>query len=212
RQQNDNLSFGKQSRIIDHRRVGGVSGLVSLISVRYTVARADAVAALDRASEQLGSQRAGAESSERPLPGGEIENFSSFLTQLRARWPPWLPVSACDGLAQNYGTAVRAILGLAEREPALRRCLPDSLISHAEIVYALREEMAVRMTDIIFRRTDLGTAGHPGRAALEELAKLLQRELGWSKVRTMQECAAVEAHLGRYHAVDNRASFKPRAA
>ncbi len=207
-----NLSFGKQSRLIDHRRESGLEGLLSLISVRYTVARADAVAALDRASEQLGKRQTGAESADRPLPGGEIEDFARFLGQLRARWPQWLPQSAREGLAQNYGSRALTILQLAEADPALRRCLPGSAISHAEIAYSLREEMVVHMNDIIFRRTDLGTAGHPGLAALEDLEMLMQRELGWSPTRTAQERAAVEAHLGRYHALDSRASFKPRAA
>ncbi len=76
----------------------------------------------------------------------------------------------------------------------------------------MREEMAPRMADIVFRRTDLGTAGHPGAAALEDLEQLMQREQGWSGARTAQERAAVEAHLGRYHAMDARASFRPRAA
>ncbi|HVW68171.1 MAG TPA: glycerol-3-phosphate dehydrogenase/oxidase [Steroidobacteraceae bacterium] len=211
-QEGGRLSFGKQSRLVDHRRENGLEGLLSLISVRYTVARADAVAALDRASEQLGKRQTGAESADRPLPGGEIEDFAGFLEQLRAKWPEWLPQSAREGLAQNYGTHALGILQLAEREPALRRCLPGSTISHAEIAHSLREEMAVHMSDIVFRRTDLGTAGHPDPVALEDLEKLMQHELGWSPARTAQERAAVEAHLGRYHATGSRASSKPRAA
>lgn len=211
-QQGANLSFGKQSRLIDHRRTNGLEGLLSLISVRYTVARADAVSALDMAAQQLGKRQTGADSVERPLPGGEIEDFAGFLTRLRGAWPQWLPAAACPGLAQNHGTRAPAILQLAEREPALRRCLPGSTLSHAEIAHCLREEMAARMSDIVFRRTDLGTAGHPGAAALEDLEKLMQRELGWSAARTTQERAAVEAHFTRYHAIDSTASFKPRAA
>jgi glycerol-3-phosphate dehydrogenase len=57
------------------------------------------------------------------------------------------------------------------------------------------------MTDIVFRRTELGTAGHPGTAALIELQLLLKRELGWSDQRAAAELAAVETQFERYLAI-----------
>jgi glycerol-3-phosphate dehydrogenase len=200
RQKEGGLSFGKQSRLVDHRVANGVEGLVSLISVRYTVARKDAVAALDVATQQLGRRGSGVESEQQPLPGGDIPNFVDFLASLAKQWPRWLPATSREALAQNYGTRLAEILSLAERETLLQRCLPGSHVSHAEVVHAMREEMAERMTDIVFRRTELGTAAHPGAAALDELQGLMQREQGWSAARVAEERAAVESHLRRYHA------------
>ena len=47
------------------------------------------------------------------------------------------------------------------------------------IVAAVREEMAQTLSDVIFRRTDLGTGGHPGQTELSECAQLVAEELGW---------------------------------
>jgi glycerol-3-phosphate dehydrogenase len=198
RQSRDALSFGKQSRLIDHARTNGLTGLLSLISVRYTVARKDAAAVLDAAAKQLGNRGSGTESTRLPLPGGDIEDFAAFAAQLRARWPHWLPPSACEGLAQNYGSSAWAVLKFAERQSALKRCLPHSNVSHAEVVYAVREEMAQRMADVVFRRTDLGTDRHPSTAALNEVQELLRSECSWSEQRAVEERAAVERHLQRY--------------
>jgi glycerol-3-phosphate dehydrogenase len=206
------LSFGKQSRLIDHRRDSGIAGLISLISVRYTVARMDAAAALELAGEQLERRAGGAASSLQALPGGDIESFSAFLADFSRARPHWLPASACEALARNYGSRATAILALGEREPTLQRCLPDSEVTHAEVVHAVREEMAQRMVDVVFRRTDLGTAGHPGERALDDLQVLLQRELAWSVQRTAEERAAVMSHLNRYHGSNAPSSAKPRAA
>ncbi len=54
------------------------------------------------------------------------------------------------------------------------------------------------MTDVVFRRTEVGTGGHPGAAALDELQAFLSGELSWSPQRETEERAAVEAEFRRY--------------
>jgi glycerol-3-phosphate dehydrogenase len=54
------------------------------------------------------------------------------------------------------------------------------------------------MGDIVFRRTELGTDGHPGTAALDELQALLGAELRWSEQRSAAERAVVEREFARY--------------
>jgi glycerol-3-phosphate dehydrogenase len=61
----------------------------------------------------------------------------------------------------------------------------------AEVRYAIREEMAQRLSDVIFRRTELGTAGIPGDEVLRVCAAVMQGELGWSSARVAQECQLV---------------------
>ena len=45
----------------------------------------------------------------------------------------------------------------------------------------------MRLEDVAFGRTDLGTAGHPGAEALEEAALLMAGELGWDDSRRRKE-------------------------
>jgi glycerol-3-phosphate dehydrogenase len=61
----------------------------------------------------------------------------------------------------------------------------------AEVRYAVREEMAQRLSDVVFRRTELGTAGIPGDEVLSECAAVMQGEFGWSSARVAQECQLV---------------------
>ena len=196
--QNGGLSFGKQSRLIDHRQNGGPSGLISVISVRYTVARRDAVDALDLAGTQLGGRRSASESTSRPLPGGDIDDFDKAVRDFAARRPAWLPIGALEALVRNYGTRAARVLCLAEDEPRLARCFAGTDVSHAEALYAVRAEMATRMTDVVLRRTGMGTNGHPGARALDEMQDLLRRELNWSDERVGEERALLERHFERY--------------
>jgi glycerol-3-phosphate dehydrogenase len=196
--QNGGLSFGKESRLIDHRKNGGPSGLVTVVSVRYTVARRDAVEALDLADAQLGGARAAASSTTEPLPGGDIADFNQALRDLDARRPLWLPQDAIEPMLRNYGTRAQRVLSLAESEPHLAQPLSGSQVLRAEALFAVREEMAVRMSDVVMRRTGLGTNGHPGATALDEMQELLARELGWSAKRVGEERALTERHFARY--------------
>jgi glycerol-3-phosphate dehydrogenase len=207
--QQGGLSFGKQSRLIDHRSQGQ-SGLLSLISVRYTVARRDAVEALDLAVAQLDHRRSGRDSTVAPLMGGDIADFNLAARTFQSRRPSWLTEKSSDGMLRNYGTDASRVLAVAEREPKLGRCFTGSHVSLAEAIYAVRTETAQRMGDIVFRRTELGTDGHPGAAALDELQTLLGQELGWSEQRSAEERTIVEREFERYLATP-RSGATPQA-
>jgi glycerol-3-phosphate dehydrogenase len=166
--------------------------------VRYTVARRDAVEALDLAGAQLGERSAGDESTRRPLPGGDIADFSAALKDFSAQRPAWLPVAAIEALVRNYGTHAARILTLAKSEPRLARCFSGTDVTHAEALYAVRAEMAQRMADVVLRRTGMGTNGHPGTRALDEMQSLLRQELSWSEERGREERADLERHFARY--------------
>jgi glycerol-3-phosphate dehydrogenase len=51
--------------------------------------------------------------------------------------------------------------------------------------------MARKLGDVVFRRTDLGTGGHPGDDALRTCADLMADELGWDGRRIRCELEAV---------------------
>jgi glycerol-3-phosphate dehydrogenase len=58
--------------------------------------------------------------------------------------------------------------------------------------------MVQRLSDIVFRRTELGTGGYAGEAALEEVATFMQKTLGWSDARVAEERREVDAQFERF--------------
>ena len=73
---------------------------------------------------------------------------------------------------------------------------PLSATTHdigAQIVHAVRHEMAVTLEDALLRRTGLGTLVHPGNEALERVADLMARELGWDDAERTRQIEKVEA-------------------
>lgn len=65
----------------------------------------------------------------------------------------------------------------------------------AEVAYLITEEMACTLSDIVFRRTGLGTAECPPKATLTAIAEEMARLLRWDEERTNKEIGAV---LNRY--------------
>jgi glycerol-3-phosphate dehydrogenase len=189
----EDLRYGKRSHVIDHAVEHGLDNLVSLIGVRYTMARADAVRALDLISHKLGEPAERAPTDRTPVHGGDFDSFESLVRSVAREAPLDLPSGAVAALAHNYGTDFRKVLSLADGE--WDGCLGGSTTLKAEILHAIREEMAMTLSDIVFRRTDLATGEHPGAAALQVAALLAGGELGWDERRRRAEIAAVEKRL-----------------
>jgi len=76
----------------------------------------------------------------------------------------------------------------AENRAALE---PGAMPAREEIVRAVRGEMAITLTDIVFRRTALGAVPGPDRATVEAVARIAGPELGWDGLRQEAEIDAV---------------------
>jgi glycerol-3-phosphate dehydrogenase len=55
--------------------------------------------------------------------------------------------------------------------------------------------MARTLTDVVLRRTGIGTLGHPGQDALRTAAAIAAEELGWNAKRLELELAQTESAL-----------------
>ncbi len=58
--------------------------------------------------------------------------------------------------------------------------------------------MAQKLSDFIFRRTELGTAGYPRHTCLESCAAIMSDELGWDEDRTSREIQDVRLVYARH--------------
>ncbi|MFL5548372.1 MAG: glycerol-3-phosphate dehydrogenase/oxidase [Gemmatimonadales bacterium] len=70
----------------------------------------------------------------------------------------------------------------------------DAEVTASDIRRAVHEEMAVKLGDIVFRRSNLGNSGRPDRAAVTRAARLAGAELGWD---TMRQGAEVDEVMNR---------------
>ncbi len=189
------LKFAHRSRLVDHRAERGLDGLLTLIGVRYTTGPVEAVEAVDLVATRLGRKTPPSCIEHEPVHGGRVEDFEGLVRELAADAPRGLDGPTIRSLAHNHGSEAKAVLRLAAERPALGRRLPESTVLGAEIVQAARSEMAQSLADVVFRRTELGTLGHPGDAALETAARIMADCMGWDCRRREEQMDQVRARL-----------------
>ncbi len=105
-------------------------------------------------------------------------------------------------MLRNHGTDFGAILGLAKGDASDAVRIGESDTIMAEVTHAVRSEMAMKLDDVILRRTDLGSGCHPGVSAVRAVAGRMQSLLGWSEERLHSEINATEAILSRHGAAE----------
>ena len=170
------VALERDPQVIDHEPAG-LGGLVSVVGVKWTIAPAVAARAVGMACRRLGA----GEQIE-PRPRKLAPRASAFFAAPRG--------FALDGavrshLEQCYGAAHRHVLALMDAEPGLAmRVVADLPVVLAQVAYAARAEMAVRLADVVLRRTSLYLSQALDRQALNACAAALARELRWSTKET----------------------------
>jgi len=183
-----NLSYGKRSRMIDHWKTHQLQGLVTLIGVRYTTARVDAINAVNLIVKKLRRKVApGGATASRRIFGGAVDDVSA-LTQQAVTDFPAVKADIMAGVVQNYGSEYRQVMSTTAAPDGLQTITGTNTLV-TEVNYVAQQEMVLRLDDVVMRRTDMGSGEYPGRPALEQTASLLARELGWSPVQQQQEVA-----------------------
>jgi glycerol-3-phosphate dehydrogenase len=195
----DELSFGHESRFIDHRKSHKIDGLVTLIGIRYTTARGDASQALDMLLSQLPNAPKNAGTDHVPLAGGAIDDFAAFAADA-ARHAGELPTEALQPILRNYGTEYKDVLKAGAPQASALACLEGTSTLRAEVIHAVQREMAVKLEDVVMRRTDLGSGDHPGNSVVNSIAQMMQAELSWTDQRRNEEIAGTLEALTRHHA------------
>ena len=191
---NGSLSLAKHYRIYDHKKIDGLEGLISVRSVKYTTARDVAEKTVNQVFRNFGKTPPKALSRTVPIYGGEINNFREFLEQEKMASSKRLPPEVVEHLIYTYGSKYFEVLKYVDQQPALGQTISDSTtVLKAEVIHAVKEEMALKLSDVVFRRTELGTAGNPGLASLNECASLMAQELGWDRHKIEEEIQETQA-------------------
>ncbi|MEZ5123980.1 MAG: glycerol-3-phosphate dehydrogenase C-terminal domain-containing protein [Solirubrobacterales bacterium] len=78
-------------------------------------------------------------------------------------------------LVRRYGAEAGDVVALGARRPELRKPLADGLdVTGAELVFALRRELAITVDDLLDRRTRLGLVPARRAAALAAARELVE--------------------------------------
>jgi glycerol-3-phosphate dehydrogenase len=169
-------------------------GLLAIVGGKLTTYRLMAEQIVDRALDKLGSGASldPCRTHKVPLPGarhagGRLKDLPTFSRQLAQEHA--LDEDVAWHLTTTYGVRCRAVLA-AGRAHNVRpgRMVPDLPYLWDEVVFATDQELALRLDDVLRRRTLMFLQDRDqGLGVCEEVAELMGRLLGWSEEQRATE-------------------------
>ena len=171
----------------------GVENLWTIGGGKWTTGRATAEQMVDRLFENelanMGSRRFASRRSQAFGTFAWAEDAEPFLmAATRELMAAGVPQRSAELVARLYGTEYVRILDLVRSEPGLARPIDGG--SHdigAQVVFAVLDEAAISLSDIIDRRFVLGTVGEVKRDSIEHVARLAAPLWGWDAERCVLE-------------------------
>jgi glycerol-3-phosphate dehydrogenase len=184
----DTYGASRRAELVDHGEDDGLEGLVSAIGGKWTTSRDLAQSVVDAIVEKLDVKSAECETDEEPTAGGDVGRFGDFLTAQRREHPD-LPT--IEHLARMYGTRLTDMLAAANNRPELRQTIGSAGDIGAQVLFAVREEMALTLADVVMRRTCIGQVGAPSSAVLDAASRIMAAELAWDEERRVREVGSL---------------------
>ena len=195
----------------EHEILVGRDGVVTIAGGKLTTYRKVAGEVVDRAVKLLkmmGSAPKGLRASntdEAPLPGGvgwpEDDDHDVVAKRIRAASEDRLTMEVAHYLAIAYGARAVELARRCLETPSLLAPLVDGRPEiRGQVRWAVREEMAATISDVMVRRTQLFFRDvDQGLGCMDAVADIMQAELGWDDAtrQRMVEAYREEVALSR---------------
>ncbi|MFN0124664.1 MAG: glycerol-3-phosphate dehydrogenase/oxidase [Blastocatellia bacterium] len=182
-------------------------GLISIAGGKLTTYRLMAEEGIDLAARRLrehaGVEAGGQRTDEVIIGGGDFMRDEIDMLAGRLAATEKLPPETARHLLASYGLEAVYVAKIAHEDERFRAPLTPGL-PHiaAEIIYAVRYEMAVTVSDALTRRTRLAmVAGEAALACAEQVAELMAREMAWDKAEVSRQVAAFIAEFYAEYAI-----------
>jgi glycerol-3-phosphate dehydrogenase len=178
--------------IYDHAS-DSAEGAFTVVGVKYTTARVVAERTVDMIGKRLNARLTPSRSATTVLPGAGIADHEALTIETARAFHLELPLPVIRHLIARYAeTSADIVRLIGERPDLLSPVSPDVPTIRAEVLHVIRKEQATRLSDIVIRRTGLGSKGHPPEAAIRACAVLAAAECGWDAQRTSEEIRRVQ--------------------
>ena len=180
-------SVTREHTILKH----GESHLTSVFGGKWTTARVVASEVLDEVFPHLKGTcntkniRFGGQGTDqviidgKPNPDAKLKNQANNLG---------LSHETLEHLVFNYGYNAQAIMKIAQEHTDNKKLILENFpFIQAEVIFSIRNEMALRVKDFLIRRSIFGRLRTRGLEAAPIIARIMAKELGWNAKKQQEE-------------------------
>ena len=178
----------------DHVIEVSPDGLLTIAGGKWTTYRKMAMDTVDQALKRfnLSAPKPTCQTEHLPILGGTNYNKHGDLNLIK-KYGFARDVAAY--LHRTYGDQAEQVAQLAQPHHGVR-LVKNHPILEAEVIYAVRYEMAERIIDVLARRTPLARLDTAAtRLAVPRVLEIMAEELGWEQQRCEEEICLTEKRL-----------------
>lgn len=179
---------------ITGEKKNGIAGLITVEGGKYTTSRMLAEKAINKAFKILKYPNKASISEKEYIYSSEIEDFAEFIATKQQQYS-FLKPEQVTFLAKSYGNEIDKVLSIFTENSELQQILNADGENLAQVIYAIRYEMAKTLPDILLRRTCLALLGNPGKEIIEKIANIAAKELSWKPEKVQEEIQKMETIL-----------------
>ncbi|MCE9599267.1 MAG: glycerol-3-phosphate dehydrogenase/oxidase [Spirochaetia bacterium] len=188
----------RKYEIYDHGAESGLEGLVSVVGGKWTTSRKlgedvihHVLPVLNKLDPTASARIKDVRTDEDPLVG-----FPAFAASATELWEQIalvnhrVPDNVLNHLFTMYGTEYTDVLDLAKKDASLLKRVsdePGKFDIMAQVVFAIQNESAKSLSDVLLRRLAIGAAGYPGDATTRKVADLCAKLLKWNPLKKSAE-------------------------
>ncbi|HSL77512.1 MAG TPA: glycerol-3-phosphate dehydrogenase/oxidase [Candidatus Limnocylindrales bacterium] len=192
----------------EHRITAEANGVVRVAGGKYTTYRVMARDVIDAALGSAAASERPSTTADMPVIGAADEVTREGIARALDEGHPAIPAAhpeAASRLAQRHGTEAPAVAALGERFDLLRPLVAGRPFLEAEVVWAVHNELALSVDDVLSRRLRLSPElGEARAAAADRVASIMARELGWDEGECERQRDAYLDSANREYAVPGR--------
>jgi len=166
---------------------GGLYGFFQVQGVKYTTARTVAEQTINRVFKHLQKPLLQSNTHQIPLYGADYSSFSDWKETQVQKYSKTYSWEVINRLMYNYGSNMEIILKIANEKYSQSNIIAGTNTAlKAEIDFVLDNEMTFTLTDILLRRTDIGTQGLPAVETINYCVCALTEKYDWNETDVKQ--------------------------
>ncbi len=183
-------------QIIDHAKSNGIEGVVTALGAKYTTGRKLSALTMELVCQKLGISN---NQTRTKLSNSNYIHLSEFVNSKISQYQEHFSEDTIRHLISTYGSDIDQFLKRIANDKELTQTIckhqPDIF---GQVVWAVENEQALKLDDVLFNRTSLGLLGIQDSEVVE-VANLMARLLGWADQHLATEIEAVRNRLQATH-------------
>ncbi|MBL4674215.1 MAG: glycerol-3-phosphate dehydrogenase/oxidase [Arenicella sp.] len=189
-------------QIIDHQSANKVAGLVTALGAKYTTGRKVSAMTMKVVNAKLSIDEPASDKKivKQKLRGSDYASLAQLQRAKLDQYKDQYTAETIKHLLMSYGSDIDAFLLSINDKCELQKNIcatqPDLF---GQVVWAIEEEQAVTLNDVVFGRTSLGLLGLQSDE-LSGIAKVMAEKLDWSSDELERQLNATSARMNKTQA------------